>query len=447
MAGYANPYYDDPYLASIASNISKAFIDTNPGRTVANRAHARVYDLQADDLISKRAARNKIAGIITGANGQQIPVDQYGQIVAAGVEGGIDPKHIGGYALNYNALTNQGDSAVGRAFVAGGHTIAPNHAFSVEGEAGIAKRQNDEAARRSSISAGPGYAAVAESKRKNEAELEFKDKIRWDAPVKVGDGDAVFGNPDDPRLKGVAPGTIPAPKADKMVPSYDNAGNPIYMPAAPGLKRPPTATEVEKNIKYPPTPDASSPTGWSQRVNGEMVPVAKPATAVDKPPRLTDISPAEIAQIKSYALADLGVADVNNNYAIAPEFEELYRDKLPAAEQAGAAEYQRTNDAAKAKAAYIKALGVEPGSKWSGTTMVGRAFGGKPGFQSPAGGAAAKAATGGGAPAPAPSPSAAAPRVAPADALAQARAAIAQGKPRELVIQRLQQLGINPEGL
>lgn len=430
----ANPYYDDPFLSSIASNISRAFIDRNPGQTAAGRAQARLYGLKADEIESGRAARTRIAAQFRQLNGRSPTPEEYAVMTGDTIEGGIKPGDIAESNLFYQSNSGQPASNVARAVVGTGKTIGTNQGVTLEDRNEVAKRAEDEAARRSQIAAGPGYAGVAQREREANARLQFDKDNVYSKPVTVNPGDGVFYRPGDPRFpENVPTGSVPVEKntADKFVQSqdengksvwrkatdgipgppdkktaermvqsfdengqpvwrlaqdglprpltssevekttkaatpiagYDSDGNPIYIDpkSAPGQKRPLTPTEVEKNQKFPPTPDPSSPTGWSQRVNGEVVPVAKPATAVEKPSRPGDInSPKEVADAEWNILSKLGA--VGSDGSIDPDFIAEFGDKMPGALAAIGAP---GTSAGSAESTYLKALGIEPGSTWA----------------------------------------------------------------------------------
>lgn len=327
----ANPYYDDPFLSSIASNISRAFIDRNPGQTAAGRAQARLYGLQADELETKRGSRTKIAEQFRRLNGRAPTPEEYAVMTGDTIEGGLKPGDIADSNLFYVSNSGQPASNVARAVVGTGKTIGTNQGVTLEDRNEVTARAEGEAARRSQIAAGPGYARVAEDSRHNKATEDFRERTRWDAPVKVGDGDAVFPNSDDPRMKGVAPGTIPAPRitTDRLVPSFDENGQPVYAntKSAEGRRRPPTAAEA----------------------------------AQTKPPRPGDInSPKEVADAEWNILSKIGA--VGSDGAIDPDFIAEFGDKMPGALAAIGAPGAT---AGSAEATYLKALGIEPGSTWA----------------------------------------------------------------------------------
>jgi hypothetical protein len=424
----ANPYYDDPFLSSIASNISRAFIDRNPGQTAAGRAHARLYGLQADEIEGKRAARGTIGQIFLkpgGANGTYTP-EQVQQITAAGVTGGYDPKEASQYYLFNAANSGQPTSSVVRALSGTGQVLGKDQSVTQEQQREIISR--DEATRKSvaSIGAGPGYAGVAQREREANARLEYDKQY-----------------PEKSRVEG------------KLTQDYTNQ-NPqaissvIFkpIPLSPGQ----TAVGVEGDPRMPSgtftnqkaLPPFVLPPGASAVVpEGSPYRSERGATVMqgnEKPARPGDInSPKEVSDAEWNILSKIGAvgSDGKIDPAFLAEYGELMPDALAAMGAPG-------NNAGSAESVYLKRLGVPPGSTWGSTGWFGT--GGKklttpPRKPSPVVGAV----TGGGGPAPAAGPGA--PKIAPADALAQARAAIAQGKPRELVIQRLQQLGISPEGL
>ena len=328
----ANPYYDDPFLSSIASNISRAFIDRNPGQTAAGRAHARLYGLQADEIQSKRDARSKIGqAFLTpgGPNGTYTP-EQVQQMTSAGITGGYEPKELSSYYLFNAANSGQPTSSVVRALSGTGQALGKDQSVTQEQQREIIAR--DEATKKSvaSIGAGPGYARVAEAKRAHETEMEFKERTRWDKPVTVNPGDGVFPSEADPRFKGVQPGSVPVEKIDKdkMISGFDENGQPVWINAkgAQGKPRPPTAAEVTQT----------------------------------KPPRPGDInSPKEVSEAEWNILSKLGA--VGSDGKIDPDFIAEFGDRMPGALSAIGAP---GTSAGSAESTYLKALGIEPGSTW-----------------------------------------------------------------------------------
>lgn len=408
-----NPYYDDPNIAAIASNIRKAFVDSNPGQTALYRAHGRLYGLQADELERKARARSGIAGVFRAANGAPLTPQQVAEIAASGVEGSVDPKDPAQYTLYTASNAGQPSSNVARAFVGAGHVIGKDQAVTLEDRELVARRENDEAARRTGISAGATIEAArirdAGEDRRQGKELEFKDKIRWDKPVEVNQGVAVYPNADDPRMKGVAPGSIPAPKppaADRFVVVKNEDGTFSYRVAQDGLAAPTPASEKPTADRFvlsenPEVPGTNQYVPVKPNTPGPAIKDPKPAT----PP---DISPDEVMKLERSALADVGAAD--SQWNIDSAFQEQYGDRLPAARQAAAAAYQKSRNAADGQAAYLAALGIAPGSKWDAKKIM-RQFGATPSFTPPKGAASpvAGAVTGGAAPAPAAPPAAVAP--------------------------------------
>jgi hypothetical protein len=364
----ANPYYDDPFLASIASNISRAFIDRNPGQTAAGRAQARLYGLQADELETKRGSRTKIAEQFRQLNGRPPTAAEYAVITGDTIEGGLKPGDIADSNLFYQSNSGQSPSLVARAVVGTGKTIGKGEGVTLEDRNELVARDERTKKDVAGIAAGPGYARVAEDRRQHGVDQEWKATTRWDKPATVGDGDAVFPSGEDPRFKGVAPGSIPAPKVDKMLPSFDENGQPVYRKAAEGLRRPPTATEA----------------------------------AQTKPPRPGDInSPKEVSEAEWNILNKLGAVDSDGK--IDPDFMAEFGDRIPSALAAIGA--PGTN-AGSAEATYLKALGIEPGSTWSRGGWFSKPQLKRPAPKPPS--AVVGAVTGGGPPA-----SGAGPRAAP----------------------------------
>lgn len=395
-----NPYYNDPNIEAIASNIRKAFIDPNPGQTALYRQHGRLYGLQADEIERKQRSRSAIAGIFRQVQNGTLTPAQASEIAAAGIEGGVDPKDPSQYTLYTAANGGAPESAVGRAFVGAGHSIGKDQSFTTEGREAVAKRENDEAARRTGITAG----ATIESARIRDSGEDRRLKATQDwnernPTESVAKGSIVRGFAAQDPNGGVALVMPPHNTARDAVTNYAPGDPRATGPQVEGPKSPDRVGVV---------PDPNSPTGAAFGTPEPGKPAFPPASAVPKPATPTDISPDEVAKLERQALADVGAAD--SQWNVDPTFTESYADKIPAARQAAAAAYQKSRNAADGQAAYLAALGIAPGSKWNSQGKIGRAFGAKPGFDPPKS-AVGGAVTGGGTPTP---PPATAPAPAPA---------------------------------
>jgi hypothetical protein len=368
--GDPNPYYNDPAFAAIASNLSRAFIDKNPGQTMVNREHANVYRLQGSKLQRESEKRSAIANTFRNLKGRAPTPEEVASLAADGIEGDMKPGDLGGYTLYHASNSGQDDSAIARAFVGSGKGLSKGEAVSMGDREGIRTKDasNDKARSDSSagIAASASRANNADSIRaQNERhgkDIEFKERTRFDAPVDYGPGHGKSFNPDDTRApKQYQPGDvivpIPAkPTADRFVQSEDpnNPGKNVWTQAtegAPGPARP--ATE-----RYVPSTDANGVTTYEPARPG--LPVAAPKAPVDPIARAKDIHDIELQ-----SLSDIGAVDVNDNgqpLAVNPEFRKMYGAKMEGAKMAAAAEFQATRDAARASAAYRQYLGIQPGS-------------------------------------------------------------------------------------
>jgi hypothetical protein len=386
MASYAsNPYYDDPFLTQAASNIAKIFIDPNPGRTATQRAQARLYTLQGDELDTKARSRKGISGLFAARGSGGLTPEDQAHIAALAAEGGLKPDDYNGPNVYYASNTGQPDSVIARAIVGSNKPINKNEGVSLEDRNRIAQRDNDEAARRSAISAGPGYAAVAESRRYHDNELAFKDKTRFDKETNVPEGSAVFFAPGDPRFEGKAdPGSIPAPRKDKdrFVVSPNGDGTFSYQQAAPGVAAPTPSSEKDKYVQ---SEDPKNPGKniYTRAIEGTPGPAKEPKPEMK-------VSGKELDSMELGALQAVGAAD--SEWNVDPQFAEQFSAKRLQAKQAMADAFQSGRNPAEAQGVYYKTLGIQPGSKWNAPSMIGRALGGQPGFKAPGGAAPPTAA-------------------------------------------------------
>lgn len=427
MANYPNPYQGDPAIATIASNLVRAFVDKNPGQTEALRQHARVYGLQGDKLQREMAMRSSVAGAFqrfAKDNGRAPTPAEFAQMTGDAIQGDIKPADLWGHNLGYASNSGQPISAVGRAFVGAGHAIGENQGLSIEDREAVAGRADAARAQRSAIAAGPAYYnANLTDKRAREFhndEYNFKESTRFDRTENAPQGAAVYPHPDDPKFpKDFKPGTVPAPKppsADRFVQSTDDQGRTTWQPVSPGLPGP------------------------------------------ARPPRETaplDVSSPEITAMESSVLRRIGAAVVDDTNGkvtgVDSEFAKFYADRLQKARLAAAMAYQKSRNSADGELAYLKELGINDGETWqdgqlmspSGpVSQAGRAIGGaapttvrdafkdapKPGAPKPGAAAAPQA-------------------VDPNAALDEARTAIGRGANRTQVMERLKKLGIDPAGL
>lgn len=380
-----NPYHQDPYLASIVSNLSRAFIDKNPGKTMVDREHAGVLGLQADKLAREAQRRSAIASTFRNLNGRAPTAQEFANITADSIEGDMKPADTSGHILMYQSNTAQPDSTIARAFVGSGRGLNKGEAVSLGDRENI--RALDAANDKARTDSSAGIAAGA-SRANNRDTIAFHERTRFDAPIHVSPGTGLILNPEDKRtpssmIAGEVAVPVPArPTADRFVQSAD--------PADP-----------TRNI-------------WRQVQEG--IPGAAPPPV--KPPVPTDISPNEVADLEFNSLRDIPGALAEDLKSVTPDFRKMYGQKMEGAKAAAALAYQKSRSAADGMRAYREALGIQPGS----TFKPGGWFS-DPKTVPPAGAAA------------------------PNKALDEARAAIAAGAPRDKVMERLRANGINPAGL
>lgn len=439
--GDPNPYYNDPAFAAIASNLSRAFVDKNPGQTMVNREHAGVLRLQGSKLQRELDKRSAIANTFRNLKGRPPTPEEVASLTADSIEGGVKPGDLAESTLYHASNSGQDDSAIGRAFVGTGKTIGKNDGVSLGDREKVAARDDSAAMARTSTSAGIAAGAsrannadmIRAQNDRHAADLDFKGKTRFDAPVHITPGSGLLFNPDDPRPPtGYKPGevTVPVPakpSRDHYVESEDPenpgknvyttakdglpgkarpageryvqstdpvTGETTYQPVSPGLPgkadRPPADRYVKtvdatgktvyalarEGLEAPPAADRFVP---STDANGVTTyqPVAPglPARA-DKPVRDPAATAKAIHDIELQALTDADAVEFNDNgvpIAMKDEFRQLHRANLPAAKQALAAELQATNDGARAAAAYNRVLGIKPGMtfKPKGTPIIG----------------------------------------------------------------------------
>lgn len=386
-----NPYYNDPFLSQIASNLTSAFVDKNPGQTMVAREHANVYRLQGSKLQSEIDKRSAIANTFRNLKGRAPTPDEVAALTADAVEGSIKPGDLGGYTLYNASNSGQDDSAIARAFVGSGKGLNKGEAVSMGDRENIRSKDaaNDKA--RSDSSAGISAGATITAARIAEG---GRMERRYDAPVDYAPGHGKGFSPGDTRApKGYQPGDVPVPVpakpgSDKYVQSEDpaNPGKNIWTLARDGAAGPARpATE-----RYVPSTDANGVTTYQPVAPGLPAAAPKPAAAAD-------ISPNEIADIEFHTLNAIG-AITPDGKSVLPEFKKLHGKRMEGAKIAAAKAYQQTRSAAEAERAYREHLGIQAGSTLEQPGPVSRIFGASPrivgpdGEQVPAGGNPAAAA-------------------------------------------------------
>ncbi len=403
-----NPYYDDPQISAIASNITKAFVDSNPGQTAMQRQHARYYGLQADELQGKQEGRSAISGIFATLDPSgRIAPEQHTKIAQAVAKYGLNPKEAADLIRMHVANSGRPDVEIGNAVVGSGQLIGENQGVSVGDRENVARRADAARAQRSAIAAGPGYAAVGETRRNNEAKLKFEqenptyDRVKGDAAKRFVDGDpnngkALLFPPHNVARDGVAVFPDGDPRA--------------YGPRIEGPQSPDRLAVV---------PNADSPTGAAFGAATPGAPAFPPASATPKPATPMDVNSVEVDGGVKVMLQNAGAID--SQWRMDSDFEKEFGDRLPAARDAYSSVYQSTRNAAAGERAFWNALGVPQGSKWQRHSQSLMSPLGQKGFTDPGGKPLSiqktpiqQAITPSGAPAPAPamSPPAASPPAA-----------------------------------
>ena len=405
MGDPSNPYYNDPYLAKLTSNLAGIFVDRNPGLTMAERARAGYYNTEA------AAAANKAVGLSRlGALFRADTLDPR-EIGATGIESGVPVDQVSGYTRYNKSNMGAPDSEVARAFVGSGRALNKGEGVSLGDRENIRASDASNDLNRSTAVANIGAGATIQAANIHEAGA---DRRQFGQPVKVTPGEGVIFAPNDTRVPtGSAPNTVivpvPArPTADKFVQSED--------PNKPG-----------SNV-------------WRQATDGLPGPVAKaPVDPAATPKIVDDIELHSLESIPGAVYTD----DNGKATAVNDSFRKMFGPKMAQAAQIASNVYRQTHDSGKAVAAYRNYLGIPPGTSFNEKGF--RSFFNPHDqyyLESPDGNQVTPAPV-----AASPAPTAAPAAPPPADPIQQARDAIAKGADRGAVIQRLKQNGINPAGL
>ena len=373
-----NPYYNDPFIAQIASNLTNAFIDKNPGQTMVAREHANVYRLQGGKLQREMDKRSAIASTFRNLKGRAPTPEEVSGLTGDAIEGDMKPGDLGGMTLFHASNSGQDDSSVARAFVGSGKGLSKGEAVSLGDRENIRTKDaaNDKA--RSDSSAGISAGATITAAKIAEGGRMAR---RYDSPVDYAPGHGKSFSPGDTRApKDYQPGDVPVPVpakpgADKYVQSEDpaNPGKNVWTQVrdgAPGPARP--AAE-----KYVPSTGADGVTTYQPVAPGLPVAAPKPATT-------PDIRPNEIADVEFQVLSAMGAVSPDGK-SVVPEFKKLHGRKMEGAKIAAAKRYQETRSAAEAERAYREYLGIEPGSTLEQPGPVSRLFGASPRIVGPDG--------------------------------------------------------------
>jgi hypothetical protein len=177
--------------------------------------------------------------------------------------------------------------------------------------------------------------------------------------------------------EGVA-GKATKPSADKFVVVPNGDGTFSYQPVSPGLQAPTPSSEKDKYVQ---SEDPKNPGKniYTRAVEGTPGPAKEPKPEMK-------VNGKELDSMELSALQAVGAAD--SEWHVDPQFAEQFSAKRLQAKQAMADAFQSGRNPAEAQGVYYKTLGIHPGSQWNAPGMIGRAFGGQPGFKAPGGAAA-----------------------------------------------------------
>lgn len=462
-----NPFYRNPAIASIGSNLVRAFTDGSKG--LAEREHARLYGAMADKAERENQAHGAIGNVIRRYTaGSPVAEEWLTNLYATGLSAGVKPSDVSSMILGLVSNSGRPVQEVSRAWTGAGHSTNKDQAFDTVDREVVARRENDAALRRASTTAG---IAAGASRANNTDRLQFErdnpteDRVKGtalnaylkDNPGSVG---AIFLKPDhlpagatanptpgDPRypngpqtnVKGLPPVSV-SPGAKVIF----APGDPRATPGAPSVSN-------DKNL-----PPVNVPAGGTT-VFAPGDPRAAPGAPRihnDRPdPTAMRVSPNDVANIEAEALASLGVWDENKK-SVVPAFQKQNGEKMALARERAANALQGGRNAGAAQRVYLETLGIKPGSTVEAPGMIGRLFGADPLTVTPPADSGSVASQfspiNGTAPVrstPTAPPAAAASADAATLALQQARDAIAQGAPRDKVIERLIAAGVDPAGL
>ena len=280
MAGgrYGNPFYEDPAIAAISSNIAKIFAPPD-----ANKAEsARLHRLQGDEVQRRLTGRSIIGGRLDAAGGGPIDPATHAGIIAEAIRAGVDPRDIAAANVYYQSNTGQPDSMIGRALVGSGKTLGPNDGVSMGDRDTIIRNQEAQQNRRAAIAAGPGYASVAEQRRNNDQRLAWEREKDRTTPFHVPPGNALFTAPGDQRVPpGFQTGGVPVPAREPTSVQAREVKILDVLRRNPGMDPGEAGKIVDGRVKYQVPPDQPGvviridmETGKAQRV-----PVSAPPDA------------------------------------------------------------------------------------------------------------------------------------------------------------------------
>jgi len=355
----ANPFYKNPWVVQIGSNLARAFMG-DEGRGVAYREHARLYKAQADKAERENVAHSQIGTLIKGYNGTSpVAAEWLANAYGTALQAGVKPSDVSNLVLGLVANSGRPTGEVAKAWTGAGHATGKDTAFGVEDRERVAARENSEALKRTSTSAGIAANASITNNRDRiqyEKDNPTKDRVEGtalntylkDNPNSVG---GLFFKPDHvPQGAHVAPapgdprypqgGGVPAPKpptADRFVQTEDpnRPGSNLWQPVAPNLPGP------AKTEKAPVDPAASA---------------------------------SMLNTIELNVLGNVGGWDANLK-APKPEFIQQYGARMVDAKKRAGDVYQKTKNAGEAERAYLEGLGIKPGETLEYPGVVGRLFG------------------------------------------------------------------------
>lgn len=430
-----NPFFNSPYLEQTGNNLIKAFNDD--GKAEENRARVGLLNAQTAKQTRENQGVLDTAGAIQGQDFStgKIAPQFFSQLGAAAVRGGMSMKDLSQGLQMLTANSGAPDSAIAASVVGNKGGLGVNEGVSLGDRNAIAQKSEDAAMGRTKYSADSSAGA---SRANNADTLAFHERHAFDNPVQVAPEHAVYPNANDPRMKGVVPGSMPVPR---MVTAFDtnSPSGASRQEDKPGV---PTPIKPEHMIT---AFDATSPSGGVRAIDK---PGVIPAAKEEKPLTLT---PQAAADMKFNVFQSIPGAMAADGKSVDPTFQQQFGDKIQAAETAAAETYKKTKDATAAEKAFKDTLGIKPNQTFSPGTWPFTSPGLRGGTPTPEAAvpldnvtakAPPKIADHFGAP-----PLSQDGNIKPNTALDEARNAIAKGVPREKVIQRLKQNGIDPAAL
>lgn len=376
-----NPFFNSPYIEQTGNNLIKAFNDD--GHAEENRARTDLLKAQTADTAGKTAGREGAASAIQGQDFSGPISNQFwANIGAQAVRSGQDPAHIAAAVQFLRANSHASDSDIAAAVVGhmGGSGIKDG--VSIGDRDTIVQKKEDNANSRNKYSADSSAGATIGAANIHEAGADRRNLFNDQHSITYQ-----FGDDNQPHMITKSdmlknPNNKPVLPNNYYEKGVDANNKPVYAPPGSGNVAPVIADHFVQ------TEDPNKPGSNIYKPVTDNLPAPAPKVARDP-----NATPGIVDQVELNVLNNLGAYDAANK-RVDPAFQKQNGANMAAAKIAAGETYRKTGDSGKAEAAYLQALGIQPGSSFEPPGIISRTFGSGQGtIVPPAGASTAPAGT------------------------------------------------------